>query len=248
MADEFSDINLKPEACNLELLILRVIRELRPTLRARRIGTETRFDSQVEFIYADKNHLTDILRTLIANVVESVQPGDTIRLTVSGEKARNAIRLLIEASRPDDSVGGFASIEPLDLNTLAVISLPVAYQLIELHGGSVQVGREPADVLRFAVDLPWEAVELKGRKATPEAKPTTNAFSKALVIEDSLVDAALIEDYLHTINIHTYRLSTAENLVDEVLHHRPDVIVLDILLPATLRLGCINRAKSQSKY
>lgn len=136
------------------------------------------------------------------------------------------------------------------------LGLSLVRSLAELHGGTVGVASLPGTGSRFCVWLPYrEAVELSSRTRSgiqdpadtglrvPEssAEPALPAMTNedahvrpplALVIEDDDQVADLIAAQLHQEGFQVMRSATGEEALVRAAKRRPQLITLDIFLPA----------------
>ncbi len=123
------------------------------------------------------------------------------------------------------------------------LGLALVRQLAELHGGTVGVMTRAGAGSRFSVWLPWceaapavqEGGTVPGSTAasTPEVRaPAEPALPLALVIEDDDRVADLIAAQLHAEGYTVMRAATAEEGLVRAAKRRPQLITLDIFLPA----------------
>ena len=116
-------------------------------------------------------------------------------------------------------------------------------RLAELHGGTVGVASRPGAGSRFCVWLPYReaASAVNGGGPAPERvapsapqarASSTPAVPLALVIEDDDRMAELIEAQLRAEGFEVMRSATAEEGLVRAAKRRPQLITLDIFLPA----------------
>jgi signal transduction histidine kinase/DNA-binding response OmpR family regulator len=138
------------------------------------------------------------------------------------------------------------------------LGLSLVRRLAELHGGTVSVASRPGDGSRFCVWLPRRAAapaKLEGR-TTPEgtaplAPEDTALFAPAaplaLVIEDDDRIADLIAAQLRAEGFEVMRAATAEEGLVRAAKRRPQLITLDIFLPAMDGWEFMRRLKADPK-
>ncbi len=56
-------------------------------------------------------------------------------------------------------------------------------------------------------------------------------MSTVLLVEDSLTEAEIITRYLHQVGVRVVSAKSGEEAMEKMLNERPDLIVLDVILP-----------------
>lgn len=56
-------------------------------------------------------------------------------------------------------------------------------------------------------------------------------MSTVLLVEDSLTEAEIITRYLHQVGVKVVSAKSGEEAMEKMLNERPDLIVLDVILP-----------------
>jgi CheY-like chemotaxis protein len=69
---------------------------------------------------------------------------------------------------------------------------------------------------------------------------------QVLIIEDELSLALLVQDYLRRESIESDILGSGENAVDIILSAKPDLVILDIMLPGMDGLEICRKVRNQS--
>jgi CheY-like chemotaxis protein len=115
------------------------------------------------------------------------------------------------------------------------LGLSLVRRLAELHGGTVGVASRPGAGSRFCVWLPYReaapAVQPSG--AAPDATVLPRpAVPLALVVEDDDRMADLIAAQLRAEGFEVMRAATAEEGLVRAAKRKPQIITLDIFLPA----------------
>jgi len=131
------------------------------------------------------------------------------------------------------------------------LGLSLVRRLTELHGGTVGVASRPGQGSRFSVWLPYRAAAC----AAPEdqSAPETTVLRPApaqpvaLVIEDDDRTADLIATQLRTEGFAVMRAATAEEGLVRAAKHQPQLITVDIFLPAMDGWEFMRRLKANPK-
>lgn len=115
------------------------------------------------------------------------------------------------------------------------LGLSLVRRLAGLHGGTVGVSSQPGAGSRFCVWLPYSAApSLVPERPVPAAARALSASGVplALVIEDDDRMAAQISAQLQAEGFQVMRAATAEEGLVRATKHRPQLVTLDIFLPA----------------
>jgi signal transduction histidine kinase len=121
------------------------------------------------------------------------------------------------------------------------LGLSLVRRLVELHGGTVGVASAPGAGSRFCVWLPYRAAAAQERRTAPESTSptapagtasTTPVAPLALVIEDDDRMADMIAVQLRAEGFEMMRAATAEEGLVRASKCKPQLITLDIFLPA----------------
>jgi len=196
----------------------------------------TAFDEQVGTVQVDALRLKQILVNLLSNAVKFTPEGGTVGLEVTGDPEAEVVRLAVW----DTGIGISAEDQPqlfqafvqldagLDRNYEGTgLGLALVARMVELHGGSVSVeSAGEAQGTRFTVALPWNS----GVAPTEPASGTSVNAYKILVVEDSAATASQLVRYLEEWKTQAVVHTTGEGVVEVVLEHEPDLILLDLLL------------------
>lgn len=153
-------IQLQKEALNIQAVSEGVVDMLRFLIENKNIQMEVRIPSDFPNVVADKNRLTQILFNLLHNAVKFTEEGIiTISATIRDEKA------LIHIT--DTGIGMNEKkldtiFEPYEQGDSSITSmggglglgLSICRQLVELHGGTIEVSSTPGKGSEFTFTLP----------------------------------------------------------------------------------------------
>ncbi|ERT04143.1 HAMP domain protein [Lyngbya aestuarii BL J] len=217
-------------------------------------------------VEADENRLQQILYNLIGNAIKFTESG-TVEITAC-EKIINESNHYIAVTISDTGIGIpedkleqiFASFEQGDGSTARQyggtgLGLAVTKQLVELHGGTIEVRSKVAEGSQFTFTLPKakSPVEATENQTIPPSKLSTNVSLsepqlelentpeiliedsgefKILVVDDEPVNIQVIANNL---SLQNYAITQATNglealtLIEEGF--KPDLILLDVMMP-----------------
>jgi CheY-like chemotaxis protein/nitrogen-specific signal transduction histidine kinase len=223
-----------------------------------RLTVSLKLDSAVMTIPADMRRLKQILVNLLINAVKFTAPGGAIGLEVAGDADRNVIAFTVWDTgigiAPDDLARLFQPFVQLDSRLAREyagtgLGLALVGRMVDLHGGSITVTSKPNIGSRFVIALPWrtpDALDSEQRGALDTAAaPHAIAVHRALIIEDSPAAAEQLSRYLYELDVETMAHPQGDGTVALAREMHPDVIFLDILLPATSGWDVLAQLKNE---
>ena len=239
---EAGEMTLNNDMVNVVALSQSSLKFIENIAAKKNIHIKTQFDPQVETMSADPRRLKQILVNLLSNAVKFTPEGGTIALEVEG----NVKNATVDFTVWDTGIG----IAQKDLKQLfkpfiqldsslsrsyegTGLGLALVYRLVQLHGGSVNVTSKINQGSRFTITMPWkmrsptkEEIETKKKGTAP-----LNWLKRALIIEDSPEASEQITRYLESWGVQSSVYPKGNEAFEEALQLKPDVIILDILLP-----------------
>jgi PAS domain S-box-containing protein len=217
---------------------------VRQMAQKKNLQLTTNHDFAVSVVQADGRRLKQMLVNLLSNAVKFTPEGGAVGLEVAGDLARREVRFSVWDTgigiAREDLLRLFKPFVQLDSRLSRQyagtgLGLSLVMGLAELHGGRVEVKSELGKGSRFTILLPWSgespralvqsAERLAGRLAL------AGRVSRALLVEDSLVVSDQLKLYLTDLGIDPVVQSRGRGVVEAAAAARPDVILLDILLP-----------------
>ena len=206
---------------------------------------------------ADPKRFKQVLVNLLTNAVKFTPPNGHIGLTVAVPTDEAVIHFTVWDTgigiATADQGKLFQAFTQVDsgLNRTQEgtgLGLALVARLVELHSGSVTLTSEPGKGSRFTVTLPWQPPPAPGTStqnlegvrmqpsasggATGTAAPVAHQFHRALVIEDDPTAAEQLVHYLNSLGLSSEVHSRGEEVIASVMRDRPDIILLDLLLPS----------------
>lgn len=192
------------------------------------------------YVDGDASRLSQVFLNVLNNAAKYTSPGGHISMTVecAADHATMTIR--------DDGPGIGAELLPKIFELFVQgheagarvhgglgIGLPLARELVEMHGGSIEArSDEPGPGSEFVIRLPLATPPAPSGKTTDLSRPTIHARRWRIVVVDDNVDAAdtlalSLELLGHTV-ITRYDAAGALAAIEA---ERPDLAILDIGLP-----------------
>ncbi|HYD58737.1 MAG TPA: response regulator [Noviherbaspirillum sp.] len=202
-------------------------------------------------IWVDGRKTKQILYNLLSNAVKFTPEGGQVHLTArkvgKDRFPQDSHAHYLEVTVSDTGIGIsaqdqarlFQPFTQID-STLSRrhdgtgLGLVLLKRLAELHGGGVMLQSEPGKGSTFTVWLPWRVDDSASAPADLPDAPAVKVppiAPLALVIEDDDPAANLLRVQLEDGGFRVVRAATAERGLALAASERPDVIILDILLP-----------------
>ncbi|HEY9661883.1 MAG TPA: response regulator, partial [Allocoleopsis sp.] len=225
---------------------------VREQARYKDIQLTCTIDETISEIEADERRLIQVLVNLLSNAVKFTPNRGHVQLEVK----MNAHQQAVEFQVTDTGIG----IAPENLNQIfqpflqvdsslsrsyagTGLGLSIVHQIVELHGGSIRVESEVGCGSCFTVILPWHPAS-EQHDSSPEPLLNMGEIHNVLVVEDSSPAANQIKQYLAELGASSIIHPVGRGALDVALRVKPDVIVLDILLPDCSGWEVLNELKA----
>ncbi len=241
-------IEIKKETMDLKQVLEAALETVSAVIDERKIHVEVKIDAEPLSAIGDPHRLRQLVVNLLTNSLRHSDPGKTVTLAAQKKGARAIIAVR------DQGTGIPAELlphvfEPFGLAHLKGsragglgIGLWLVRSIAEAHGGTVSV-QSRGDGLGsdFVVELPL----------TSEPVPSvvyTDAGSiegKVLLVEDQKDIQELTEAILTAVGVQVVTADSAEEAIDLVEKHRPNVALVDIGLPGMSGLDLARRVREQ---
>ncbi|NNJ11293.1 response regulator [Chloroflexales bacterium ZM16-3] len=236
---EAGKLELQISTVDVSALCQACVRMMAQVAAAKGISLSTTFDMAITHMQADERRLKQILVNLLSNAVKFTAQGGRVSLEVRGSRDRSQI----EFSVSDTGIGIAATDIPRLFHPFIQIDAGLARQhegtglglslvlrLAEAHGGSVAVSSAPNEGSRFSVTLPWDATPVLIASADAD-DDTLLPLARALIIDDSQASSEQFARYLTDLGCAVTIHERAGGALDLAVELRPDLIMLDVLLP-----------------
>jgi signal transduction histidine kinase/CheY-like chemotaxis protein len=241
------------------------IESIRPAAAAKGIELETRIGEGPFLVSGDADRLQQVVWNFLSNALKFTPARG--RVTVTLDRQENAVRLSVA----DSGIGIVREFLPFvfdrfrqgDTGTTRThgglgLGLAIARNLVELHGGSVEVDSAGVDQgTTFTVQLPSAAAARDGQQAdlmegplAPAASPLDAAHRldgrRVLVVDDEPESRDLLAHVLQHAGAQVATAGSAVEAWAMLQSDAPDVLVSDIEMPGEDGYTLIRRARGLS--
>ncbi|NTV65148.1 MAG: GAF domain-containing protein, partial [Oscillochloris sp.] len=231
------------------------MRMVAQTALSKGINLSTTFDMAIDQIQADERRLKQILVNLLSNAVKFTLEGGRVNLEVRCDHDRGQIEFVVTDSgigiAEADIPRLFQPFVQIDAGLSRQhegtgLGLSLVLRLTEAHGGSVAVTSVLGVGSRFSITLPWARTVLVGAPL-PQSDSLTPLLGRVLVIDDSQVATEQLTRYLTGLGCSVSSHRRASGALDRVLEVRPDLVLLDVLLPDQTGWSVLRQMKADPR-
>ena len=235
---EAGKLELNPETLNVAEFCEGCLVFVRTQAMQKRIAVAFEHEAGAARLTADPKRLKQILVNLLTNAVKFTPEGGRIGLAVAAPDDGDGVHFTVWDTgigiAAEDQPKLFKAFTQLDsgLNRAQEgtgLGLALVAKLADLHGGSVAFESEPGKGSRFTIALPRDTAPTPEPAAATE--PDRREYRRVLLIEDDPTAGAILTGYLAQLGLASVLHGRSEDALEVALRERPDVILLDILLP-----------------
>lgn len=165
---EAGKLTLHPARVAVETVCTHSLQMVQELAKSKRISLSYTNDDNIEWVWADEQRLRQILVNLLSNGIKFTPEGGAVGLTVTGDRAQEALRLTVWDTgigiAGEESAKIFQPFIQLDTKLSSPyegtgLGLPLVYHLTRLHEGGITLESSEGQGSRFTVALPWQAAE-----------------------------------------------------------------------------------------
>ena len=232
-------LKLHLEDVDVELLCSEVVQHFKPEMKRKKLSFSLSIEGGVYALRADARWLKQMLMNLLSNAVKFTPTGKRIGLKVQGDVALQRLRVTVWDEgigiKEQDLEKLFKSFVQLDTSLARVyqgtgLGLSIVSSVMELHGGKATVESVFGAGSRFHLEFPWQPLA-SAPHLPPDFTPVSAEISRALVVEDSEVDAERLKRFLSELGTDVYVDPTGAIALREAERVTPNIILLDLHLP-----------------
>jgi signal transduction histidine kinase/CheY-like chemotaxis protein len=241
---EAGKVDLHPTVFDLDALVRQTIETMQPLAdrKSIRLGATSPGPLEIE---ADQGRIRQVIFNLLSNAIKFTPNGGSVDVELSkdGESCRLVVVDTGPGIAPEDQATIFEAFRQASAaagQEGTGLGLTLARQLIEAHGGTMDLESEVGRGSRFGVVLPLgqgarPAEAEAGAEVAPapggSAVPIAEGQRLVLAIEDDPSAAELLRVYLEEAGYATAVAADGQTGIERATTLRPAAIILDILLP-----------------
>lgn len=237
-------VRLDMQRLDLAHIVEAAVESIAPTAQAKGISLRKLIDPAAGPILGDNHRLQQIAWNLLSNAVKFTPGNGHVDITV--ERVASWVELTVKDSgrgiEPEFLPYIFDRFRQADSSLTRQhgglgLGLAIVKQLVGLHGGTVRAASAGANKgASFIVSLPVAAItkthlRLAFPKSLCDDEQITLPGIRVLVIDDQEDSRGLIHEVLTTHEAEVVCASTADEGLDIIKKHKPDVIISDIGMP-----------------
>lgn len=220
-------------------LVLKALAAIRPQLEQRGVECRVLRNAPDGQITGDPARLARALAALTAHAAQQTSRGGVVDVSIEASDPERIIILVAGESGAEQGEALLRRVEdgaPVRAGSASEIGLPLAADLIALHGGTVNVGSpgDDSDAILFTISLPraGSSAVLDETPACASAFPPHLLQNVRVLLVDDEPDAR--EALARTLSHHGAAVTQAGSVSEawQMLHEAPvDVLFADIAMP-----------------
>ncbi len=168
---------LNPQKNDLNAIVVRCLLLVNHQLELQAIDLERELTEVIPPLYCDSNQVQQALLALLMNAIEAMPNGGRLRVATTYDAAHRACRVSIRDEGPGIPEEVLPRIfEPFfttkEDGKGVGLGLAIAYGIVQMHGGNIEVHSAPLKGTTFTVVLPEQPhVALRENDVVPATKP-----------------------------------------------------------------------------
>ena len=195
----------------------------------------TTYDDGLYQMVVNPQQLVFVTETLLRNGLEQTPTNGSIGLEVMGDRRHDTLHITIWDT-------GDGQISPyLDqTSTEPNHHLSQVVDAINAQEGTISTRGIPSRGSSITISIPW-LVHIP--VDDPPAAEDESDLQRIMLVEDNLVNADTIANYLRTRGFHVFHAENGEVALNKLTSFRPNLILMDIHMPVMDGLTAINHIR-----
>ena len=264
---ESGRVELDLQGVDIQQVIQDTVSALEPLIKNKGLFIETDFEERLPWAYADPDRVRQVVTNLLDNAIKFTAEG---RITMSvrasetgaeGNKAAKFVEVCVSDTgigiRDEDLDKLFGKFKALDASITSEykgvgLGLNICKGLVEMQNGKIWVKSKYGEGSRFCFGLPVTAEAVTPEVETPQqdyeaedgglAEKTVEI--EVLVVDDEQDHVELIGKILREGGYRIKKAYNGEEAIALIKHSKPDLIVLDLMMPKVSGFEVIDYIKT----
>ncbi|MBD2467105.1 response regulator [Nostoc sp. FACHB-145] len=235
---ESGKVKMERETCNLADLIQSAVNVMQPL--AQKAQVKISVSSLSVVLWADTDRIVQILTNLLSNAIKFSPPGETVCLETKQQEDEVVLIVKdkgrgIPADKLDSIFERFQQVDSSDSRNHdgTGLGLAICKSIIQQHGGRIWVESVLGEGSTFYFTLPIiKATQPEiEQDLPPQSLVPTPHSPLVLVCDDDPVICAELQTLLQEGGYRVVTVATGEEAIAIASEQKPDVILLDLLMP-----------------
>lgn len=211
------------------------------------------------YVHGDERKLRQILLNLLSNAVKYTRRGSVTMRVSYGQAGDGLFRCAVTDTGvgiPADKLGViFEPFTQLASDRQARegtgLGLNITKRLLTLLQGKIEVESEPGKGSTFWLEVPLPSLvadEISTEKTESHIVGYHGGRKRILVADDTVGNTALLVSLLEPLGFELYTAQNGQEALQLVSEHRPDLVVLDLVMPEMDGLEFATRLRNNSDF
>lgn len=250
-------LQLRSEPLNLSTVAEAALESVRLAAEAKGVTLEPVLASDAGPVLGDPARLLQVFWNLLSNAIKFTPRGGKVKVQVWRESSH------VDGVVADTGIGIPSEILPHiferfrqgDSSSTRLygglgLGLAIARELVDLHGGRIEVaspGEGQGSIFRVRLPVSPIAAQMSSAQAprpTSEGPGPLLGGLRVLVVDDHADTRHLLVTILEEHGATVISTASGEEALDEIMRHRPDVLLSDIEMPGMDGYHLIQRIRS----
>jgi len=253
---QHKELQLQRNPVDIHAVANVVLNLINPLLAGKPLEIVNKIPTDFPLADADENRLQQILYNLVGNAIKFTHAGEiTLIARQDGDLLSISVVDTGIGIAPEKQERIFEAFEQADGSVARVyggtgLGLSVTRRLVELHGGTMEVESELEKGSRFTFTLPVSKIQTRAEPVQsigsqrlasviemPEPAAAEIGEARAetfdvLIVDDELVNLQVLQNHLALSNYRVSQATSGPEALQMIDHgYRPDLIVLDVMMP-----------------
>ncbi len=235
-------VSLAREPVVLAEVVEAAVAAIRPAAEARNIPLEAEIDPALPEAFVDRERIQQVVWNLLSNAIKFSPRGSPVRVILRGDAEKSVIEVIDRGHgiRGDFLPHIFERFRQADSSSKRAesglgLGLALVKDLVELHGGTVDVESEEGRGSRFTVQLPLAPAPPGAHRSAdaPSHAPAGSPLAgmRVLYVDDREDARVLIGRMLGQEGAEVVHAGSADEALAALSRARPDVVLTDLAMP-----------------